>query len=55
MLFKDVYEFQNIYQTREEREDVLRKLSREEINHLISTCNTLQAKMYYSRFLNGED
>ncbi len=46
-----VYEFQEKYPTKEEREEAAREMSAEELEELIASCNTIQAKIYYSRLL----
>jgi hypothetical protein len=48
--YKDVFEFQKQFPDKSKREEVLKNMSNEEINHLISTCGTPQGKAYYSKF-----
>lgn len=43
-----------LYKTREEREVVLQRMSNEEIDYLISTCNNIYGKIYYSKFKKKE-
>lgn len=50
MKFKDVYEFQEAYPSKEDKQKALMNMSDEDIDHLISTCSTPQAKIYYSSF-----
>lgn len=50
----NIEEFQNLYPTREEREEKLKAMSNEEINKIIESCGTVQGKIYYSRFKKGE-
>ena len=50
MVFKDVYEFQKAYPSKEDKEKALMNMSDEDIDHLISTCSTPQAKIFYSSF-----
>ena len=49
-MYKDVFEFQEKNPTREAREKELKKMSNEEIDKLIATCGTPQAKVYYKKF-----
>ena len=46
----DLKTFQEEHPTREEREEVLKQMSNEEIDEIIETCGTVQAKIYYKRF-----
>lgn len=48
--FKDVYEFQQKYKTKEQREEALLKMNPEEIMHIARTCGNEQGGAYYSRF-----
>lgn len=48
--FKDVFEFQKIYKTKEQREQALLTMKPEEIMHLARTCGTAQGGAYYGRF-----
>ena len=49
--YKDVFEFQKAYPTKDAREKALRQMSNEEIEKLIKSCGTAQAKIYYHKFL----
>ena len=49
-----VQEFQNLYPTKEEKEEALKMLSNTEIQCLIDTCSTKQGKLYYSKHLKKE-
>ena len=46
-----LWEFQDMYPTREEREAVLVNMPDEEIQEIIDTCGTIQCKIYYSQFM----
>ena len=46
-----LWEFQDMYPTREEREAVLVNMPVEEIQEIIDTCGTIQCKIYYSQFM----
>ncbi len=48
--YADVFEFQKAYPTKTEREKALKSMSNEQIDKLISTCGTPQAKVYYASF-----
>ena len=48
--YKDVFEFQEKFKTKEEREKKLMKMSYEEIWHLAHTCATPQGGVYYGQF-----
>ena len=48
--FRDVFEFQEKYPSREEREQALKKMDPIEIQRLIQTCGTKQGKIYYNQF-----
>lgn len=50
--YKDVFEFQQRYKTKERREKVLLTMSPEEIMHIARTCGTAQGGAYYGRFAN---
>ena len=45
--YKDIFEFQDEYPTREEREKFVRKLRNYEIDELIDLCDNIQGKIYY--------
>ena len=49
-----IAEFQNLYPTKEEREDKLKTMNDEEIDEIIISCGIIQAKIYYSKFKNKE-
>jgi hypothetical protein len=49
-----VYEFQDLYPTREEREEKLKTMNNEEIDEIIKSCGTVQGKIYYSKFKKEE-
>lgn len=53
--FKDVYEFQKVYKTKEEREAVLKTLSDAEIWHLAKTCGNATGGAYYERHMKDPD
>ena len=53
MKYKDIFEFQDAYPDRKEREAVLRAMSNEDIDKLISTCGTPQGKVYLKKFKKG--
>jgi hypothetical protein len=42
-------EFQKLYPTKEEREEAIKRLPDEEIDEIINSCGTVQAKIYYSQ------
>lgn len=48
--YKDVFEFQDAHPNKDEREKALKLMSNEQIDKLISTCGTPQAKTYYASF-----
>ena len=48
--YQTIYEFQDDYPTRKAREAFVKTLSNGEIDELISLCNTVQGKVYYSGF-----
>jgi len=52
--FKDVFEFQQVYPKKADREKALKGMSDSQIDKLISTCGTPQAKIYYSSFKKGK-
>ena len=49
-MIKDVWEFQEKYPTKEAREKALKRMSNAQIDKIIDTCGTKQAKIYYSKF-----
>lgn len=49
-----IFEFQDLYPTREEREEKLKTMSNEEIDEIIKSCNIVQGKIYYSKFKKEE-
>ncbi len=51
--YKDVFEFQKKFKTKEEREAELKKLSDAEIWHLAQTCGTKQGGAYYARHMKN--
>ena len=48
--FKDVFEFQEAYPAKPDREKALRNMTNEDIDKLIVTCGTNQGKAYYASF-----
>ena len=48
--WSDVFEFQERYSAKEEREAHLRTMSNQEIEKLIQTAGSVQAKIYYASF-----
>ena len=48
--YKDVFEFQKKYETKEHRERALLTMKPEEIMHIARTCGTAQGGAYYARF-----
>ena len=48
--FKDVYDFQEKYPTKEKREEVLLTLDYDEIMHLARSCGNVTGGAYYSKF-----
>lgn len=48
--YKDVFEFQKKYETKEHRERALLTMKPEEIMHIARTCGTAQGGAYYTRF-----
>ena len=51
--YKDVYEFQELYPTKEEKERVLATLDDEEIWHLAHTCGTTSGAAWYSKHMKN--
>ena len=51
--YQTVFEFQEDFPTREEREEKLKEMSDSEIDQLIRSCGTIQGKIYYSKFKKG--
>lgn len=49
MIYRDVFEFQQKFPTREAREKELEKMTYDEIMHLAHTCHSLQGSAYYAR------
>lgn len=49
MIYRDVFEFQQRYPTKEEREKALEQMTYEEIMHLARTCSTTQGGAYYAK------
>ena len=47
--YKDVFEFQKKYETKEHRERALLTMKPEEIMHIARTCGTAQGGAYYAR------
>lgn len=43
-------EFNGLYKTKQEKEVVLQKMTKEEIDHLIITCPNIYGKIFYSKF-----
>lgn len=43
-----VYELQELYPDKDEREKAVMSLPDSEINEIISSCGTIQGKIYYS-------
>lgn len=52
--FEDVYEFQEKYPTKEEKEEALKHLSNDEIRHLAYTCGTVTGAAWYSKHIKEE-
>ena len=48
--FRDVYDFQEQYPSKEEREKILLSLDYDEIMHLARTCGCVSGAVYYERF-----
>ena len=48
--YKDVFEFQKKYETKEHRERALLTMKPEEIMHIARTCGPAQGGAYYARF-----
>lgn len=48
--FKDVFEFQEKYPTKEDWERVLRTMDADEIMRLARTCGNMAGRCYYGRF-----
>ena len=48
--FRDVFEFQEIYKTREKREEQLLQMDYDEIMHLARSCGNVTGAAYYGRF-----
>ena len=48
--FRDVFDFQEKYKTKEERERKLRTMSYDEIMHLARSCGNATGGAYYGRF-----
>ena len=44
-----INEFQELYPSKEEREEAVKKLSDDEIDEIIESCGTVQGKIYYSQ------
>ena len=53
--FKDVWEVQEKYPTKEEREKMLETLSDAELWHIAKTCSTPQGGAYYASFMKDPD
>ena len=53
--FKDVFEFQEKYPTKEEKEEALATLDDDEIQHLIDTCDSIYGKIFYSKHLKNKE
>ena len=51
--YQTVFEFQEDFPTREQREEKLKAMSDSEIDQLIRSCGTIQGKIYYSKFKKG--
>ena len=49
MIYKDVFEFQQRYPTKEEREKALEQMNYDEIMHLAHTCSSTQGGAYYAK------
>lgn len=50
MKFKDLFDFQNKYPAKEDRENELMKMSDKDIDVLIQTAGTKQGKAYLASF-----
>ncbi len=46
--FKTIYEFQDAFPTRELREKEAMKMSDQDLDHIISICTNIYAKIYYA-------
>ena len=49
MIYKDVFEFQQRFPTKEEREKALEQMTYDEIMHLAHTCPSTHGGAYYAR------
>lgn len=52
--YKDVFEFQKAFPNKADREKALKNMTGAQIDKLVSTCGTAQAKIYYSSFKKGK-
>lgn len=51
--YMTVFEFQEDFPTKEQREERLKVMSDSEIDQLIRSCGTAQGKIYYSKHKKG--
>ena len=49
MIYRDVFEFQQKYPTREEREKALEEMTYDEIMHLAKSCPSIHGSAYYAK------
>ena len=49
-----IIEFQKKYPTKDKREAALQTMDNKEIDEIIKSCGTVQAKIYYSGFKKPE-
>ena len=50
-----IHKFQEMYTTREEKEEALRKMDNKDIRFLIYCSNNMYANIFYSKFLEKEE
>lgn len=50
-----IHKFQEMYQTKEEKEDALSKMSDKDIEFLIYCSSNMYANIFYSKFLKKEE
>lgn len=55
MAYDKINKFQNKYKTRAQKESALRKMSNKQIDSLIKSASTIQAKIFYSKYKEEED
>ena len=49
MIYRDVFEFQQKYPTRDAREKALEEMTYDEIMHLAKSCPSIQGSTYYAK------